>query len=137
MKMKYLQVVVGIIKDKAGMIFIAQRSADSHMANMWEFPGGKIEVGETPEQALSRELQEETGICVENATAYDTAVHADNNLHVTLHFYIVDRWQGTPYGREGQPVRWLTADKLQADEFPPANKPIVARLQAEVIQQTE
>lgn len=68
--MKQLQVAVGIIRDQNQNIFLARRSASSHMANMWEFPGGKIEAGETPEEALKRELHEETGIEVENAVAY-------------------------------------------------------------------
>lgn len=130
--MKHLQVAVGIIRDRQHNIFLARRSASSHMANMWEFPGGKIEPGETPEEALKRELQEETGIEVEQATAYGQGEHADSNFRVTLHFFIVNRWQGEPWGREGQPQRWVAQRELVAEEFPPANASIVLKLLAEV-----
>lgn len=131
--MKHLQVAVGIIRDAQQNIFLAQRSAKSHMGNMWEFPGGKIESGETPEEALKRELHEETGIEVVQAIAYDIAEHEDSALRVTLHFFLVDQWQGTPYGREGQPERWLAQRDLKAGEFPPANAPVIARLIAEAV----
>lgn len=127
--MKHLQVAVGIIR-RDGDIFLAQRSASSYMANRWEFPGGKIEADETPVQALRRELLEETGIEVVNATPYDTVDHTYDDLRVTLHFFIVDGWKGEPYGREGQPQRWVPQQELQAEEFPPANVDIVARLKA-------
>ncbi|MEW5289690.1 8-oxo-dGTP diphosphatase MutT [Erwinia papayae] len=126
--MKHLQVAVGIIRDKDQNIFLAKRSASSHMGNMWEFPGGKIEAGETPEQALKRELHEEIGIEVVSAVAWDRSEHADSQLQVTLHFFIVEEWQGEPWGREGQPQRWVAQRDLVAAEFPPANIPIVARL---------
>lgn len=131
--MKHLQVAVGIIRDEQQHIFLAQRSAKSHMANMWEFPGGKIEAGETPEEALKRELHEETGIEVTQAVAYDTAEHESADLRVTLHFFLVDHWKGTPYGREGQPERWLPQRALRANEFPPANASVIARLIAEAV----
>ncbi len=131
--MKHLQVAVGIIRDEQQNIFLARRSASSHMANMWEFPGGKIEPGETAEEALKRELHEETGIEVEHASAYDVAEHRDSDLRVTLHFFIVYGWQGQPYGREGQPERWVAQRELVAEEFPPANAAIVRRLVAEAL----
>lgn len=129
--MKHLQVAVGIIRNDRGEIFLAQRPPTSHMANMWEFPGGKIEANETAQQALVRELQEETGIEVTDARPYDLADHHYPDLRVTLHFFIVEGWQGEPYGREGQPQRWVAQKALVADEFPPANHDIVARLVAE------
>ncbi|KOC88924.1 8-oxo-dGTP diphosphatase MutT [Winslowiella iniecta] len=129
--MKHLQVAVGIIRNASKEIFLAQRSASSHMANMWEFPGGKIEADETAAQALNRELLEETGIEVTNAVPFDTADHTYQDVRVTLHFFIVEGWNGEPYGREGQPMRWVPQAELVADEFPPANSPIVARLLAE------
>lgn len=129
--MKHLQVAVGIIRNAEGSIFLAQRPATSHMANMWEFPGGKIEPGESAHQALVRELNEETGIEVTHATPYDLADHTYQDIRVTLHFFMVEGWQGEPYGREGQPQRWVAQQQLVASEFPPANQAIVERLIAE------
>ncbi len=129
--MKHLQVAVGIIRNASQDICLAQRSSSSHMANMWEFPGGKIEAEESAADALKRELLEEVGIEVTSATPFDIADHTYQDLRVTLHFFIVDGWNGEPYGREGQPMRWVPQAQLVADEFPPANVPIVARLLAE------
>ena len=131
--MKHLQVAVGIIRDAQQKIFLTQRSAKSHMANRWEFPGGKIEVDETPEQALRRELQEETGITVLNASTCGTASHKESDLQITLHFFLVEAWQGEPWGREGQPQRWVAQQELVAEEFPPANAELIGQLKAGLI----
>ncbi len=128
--MKHLQVAVGIIRNASHQIFLARRAASSHMANKWEFPGGKIEASETAEQALKRELMEETGIEVTAATAIGQAEHSYDDLRVTLHFFLVESWRGEPYGREGQPQRWVEQRDLVADEFPPANHQLIARLVA-------
>ncbi len=128
--MKHLQVAVGIIRNASRQIFLAQRAASSYMANKWEFPGGKIEQNETAEQALKRELMEETGIEVTAATAIGQADHSYDDLRVTLHFFLVEGWNGEPYGREGQPQRWVEQRDLVADEFPPANHPLISRLVA-------
>ncbi len=126
--MKNLLVAVGIIRDGSGNIFLTQRAAGTHMATLWEFPGGKIEPGESAEEALIRELQEETGIIVTEARPYDTVIHTYPDVHVTLRFFMVERWQGDPYGREGQPQRWVAQAELAGCGFPPANHPVVARL---------
>ncbi|MEZ3501273.1 8-oxo-dGTP diphosphatase MutT [Pantoea sp. KPR_PJ] len=128
--MKHLQVAVGIIRNADKQIFLAQRPASSHMANMWEFPGGKIEAGESAEEALKRELMEETGIEVTHATAIGAADHTYENLRVTLNFFLVEGWRGEPWGREGQPQRWVAQSALVAEEFPPANHALIARLLA-------
>ncbi|HCW97718.1 MULTISPECIES: 8-oxo-dGTP diphosphatase MutT [Pantoea] len=128
--MKHLQVAVGIIRNADKQIFLAQRPASSHMANMWEFPGGKIEAGESAEEALKRELLEETGIDVTQATAIGAADHTYEDLRVTLNFFLVEGWNGEPWGREGQPQRWVAQSALVAEEFPPANHTLIARLVA-------
>jgi len=129
--MKVLNIAAGIIRNPQGEIFITQRAADAHMANKREFPGGKIEAGETPEQALARELDEEVGITVTSAQLFENLDYQYPELHITLWFYLVEGWEGEPWGKEGQPGEWLTPQALNADDFPPANQPIVARLRGE------
>jgi len=126
--MKKLQIAVGIIRNPQHEIFITQRAADAHMANKLEFPGGKIEADETPEQALTRELQEEVGITPHNATLFDKLEYEFPDRHITLWFWLVDRWEGEPWGKEGQPGRWIAVNELNADDFPPANAPVIAKL---------
>lgn len=128
--MKELQIAVGIIRNSAGDIFITRRAADAHMANKWEFPGGKVEAGETPELALVRELEEETGIRADNPQLFHTLEYSFPDRHLTLWFYIVEHWQGVPEGKEGQPARWVAQGALDAEAFPPANAPVIAMLQA-------
>lgn len=126
--MKILKISVGIIRNAQGEIFITQRAADAHMANKNEFPGGKIEAGETPEQALVRELEEEVGIVVKSAQLFDKLEYAYPDLHITLWAYLVESWEGEPWGKEGQPGSWIAQEALNADDFPPANAPIIAKL---------
>lgn len=126
--MKQLQIAVGIIRNQQGEIFITQRAADAHMANKWEFPGGKIEAGESPEQAVIRELQEETGIVVQSASLFETLEYQFPDRHISLWFYLVEQWEGEPWGKEGQPGRWISQSELIADEFPPANEPVILKL---------
>ncbi|TCQ72063.1 8-oxo-dGTPase [Raoultella ornithinolytica] len=126
--MKILQISVGIIRNPQGEIFITQRAADAHMANKLEFPGGKIEVGESAEQALVRELQEEVGITVRASSLFDKLEYQFPDRHITLWFWLVDDWEGEPWGKEGQPGRWIAQRALLAEEFPPANEPIINKL---------
>lgn len=123
-------IAVGIIRNAQHDIFIAQRPEGSHMGGFWEFPGGKVEAGESPEQALRRELAEEVGISVQHAELITTSVHHFDDRTMAFHFFLVDRWTGTPCGNEGQLVRWCAQQALQADEFPPANAAIIRQLTA-------
>jgi 8-oxo-dGTP diphosphatase len=127
-ELKHLQIVVGIIRNAQQEIFITQRAADSHMAGFWEFPGGKVEQGETAELALKRELSEEVGIVVQEAVLLNVLEHTFTDRIVTLSFYMVEAWDGEPFGREGQPIRWVRQSELVAEEFPPANATIIALL---------
>lgn len=126
--MKKLQISVGIIRNAEGEIYITQRAADAHMANKWEFPGGKIKEGETAEQAVIRELQEEVGITVTTLQQFDKLEYQFPDRHITLWFWLVNGWDGEPWGKEGQPGRWIAQQDLAVDEFPPANAPIIEKL---------
>ncbi|MDC9588105.1 8-oxo-dGTP diphosphatase MutT [Xenorhabdus sp. XENO-10] len=128
MEKKYLHIAAGIIKNSNDEIFITQRSADSHMGGFWEFPGGKLEQGETSEQALIRELKEEVGITVTHCELIDTITHDFPDRSIILDFFLVDEWKDEPFGKEGQPSRWVLQSELIADEFPPANRSVVGFL---------
>lgn len=129
--MKILQISVGIIRNTAGEIYITQRAADAHMAHKWEFPGGKIEAGETPQDAVIRELQEEVGISATSLHQFDKLEYQFPDRHITLWFWLVDGWEGEPWGKEGQPGHWVAQQELVAEEFPPANAPVIEKLIAE------
>ena len=126
--MKILQISVGIIRNATGEIYITQRAADAHMAHKWEFPGGKIEAGETPQDAVIRELQEEVGISATSLHQFDKLEYQFPDRHITLWFWLVDGWEGEPWGKEGQPGRWVAQQELVAEEFPPANAPVIEKL---------
>lgn len=126
--MKILQISVGIIRNAKGEIYITQRAADAHMANKWEFPGGKIEAGESAQEAVIRELNEEVGIIATSLQPFDKLEYEFPDRHITLWFWLVDSWEGEPWGKEGQPGRWVTQQDLVAEEFPPANAPVIEKL---------
>ena len=129
--MKKLQIAVGIIRNPEGDIFITQRAADAHMANKLEFPGGMIDSAETPEQALIRELQEEVGITVTTFSLFDKLEYQFPDRHITLWFFLVESWEGEPWGKEGQPGQWMARQALDPAAFPPANEPVIRKLIAQ------
>lgn len=133
MTLKQLNIAVGIIRNPNHEIFITQRDGSSHMAGFWEFPGGKIESGETPAQALIRELQEEVGIDARDPVMIRTLEHRFPDRVVNLHFFMVETWSGEPYGKEGQPKRWVAQTALKEEDFPPANAEVVIALINEAI----
>ena len=120
-----LQVAVGVIKNADGHILIALRDKSLHQGGLWEFTGGKIEFGETPEQALARELKEELAITVITATPLIAVMHQYPDLTVQLHVYLVDHFSGIAMGREGQAVKWVAPSELANHAFPAANQPII------------
>jgi len=116
--------------DPDGRVLLAQRPAGKSMAGLWEFPGGKLNPGETPEAALIRELAEELGINVSASclAPFAFASHAYERFHLLMPLYLCRRWQGRPEGREGQALAWVRTDRLKEYPMPPADVPLIAQL---------
>ena len=122
---KGLHVAVGVIKDSEGRVLISLRHDKAHQGGLWEFPGGKLESGESVEQALARELEEELGISVLEITPLIKVDHQYADLRVLLDVWLVSRFSGKPVGREGQDVQWVSPERLVDYSFPEANAPII------------
>ncbi len=120
-----LEVVAGVIRGADGRILIARRAAAADQGGLWEFPGGKLEAGESRLEALRRELREELGITLRAAAPLLEVSHRYPQRAVRLYVFEVTAWQGTPSGLEGQPLRWVAPDALLGHAFPAANLPIV------------
>lgn len=126
---KRVHVAVGVIRSRDGRILVARRSANQHLGGLWEFPGGKVEAGETVNQALARELQEELGIDVLTQSALCCLQHDYTDKSVLLDVWNVNEFSGTARGKEGQPLRWLFPHELKHTDFPQANRAIIRALQ--------
>ncbi len=124
--LRELHVAVGVIYNLRGEILIARRHDHLHQGGLWEFPGGKVEPGETVEEALRRELREELAIEVGEASPLIGIRHDYPDLSVFLDVWKVDAFRGVPEGLQGQPIRWVNPDELPHFAFPAANQPIVA-----------
>jgi 8-oxo-dGTP diphosphatase len=127
---KIVLVAACALVDADGRVLIAQRPADKTMAGLWEFPGGKIEDGERPEQSLIRELKEELGIAVsEDCLAPLTfASHSYPDFHLLMPLYVCRRWEGTVTAKEGQRLAWVKPNRLRDYDIPPADVPLVSHL---------
>ena len=123
--MSPLHVAVGVILDATNRILITRRAVDSHQGGLWEFPGGKVEVGESVEEALFRELHEELGIEVGVVCPLIEVVHDYGDKAVLLDVWVVRDFSGTAVGREGQPLVWAACGELEGYHFPEANLPIL------------
>src|SRR6267142_716790 len=127
---KIVLVAACALIDADGRVLIAQRPAGRSMAGLWEFPGGKVEAGETPEASLIRELKEELGIVVNAAclAPLTFASHAYPDFHLVMPLYVCRRWDGTVTAREGQSLAWVRPNRLRDYPMPPADVPLVAHL---------
>ncbi len=126
---KRVHVVVAVIRNAQQEVLLALRPSDKHMGGLWEFPGGKCESGESPQQALARELQEELGIEIEHPQPLIQVRHDYPDLHVLLDVYAVANFSGQAHGAEGQKVRWVAPRALADYQFPAANRSIVRAAQ--------
>ncbi len=126
---RLIQVVAGAISDRQGRVLIAQRPERAHQGGLWEFPGGKLEVGERPEHGLRRELEEELGIRVLAARPLIRVRHDYGDRAVELDVHRILRFTGVPSGREGQPLAWCHPCELDASAFPAADRPVIRALQ--------
>src|SRR3712207_4763843 len=128
--MRLLLVAAVALVDADGRVLLAQRPHGKEMAGLWEFPGGKVESGERPEQTLIRELAEELGITVQEAclAPLTFASHAYERFHLLMPLYICRRWDGFVQAREGQALKWVRPRQLRGYPMPPADEPLIPAL---------
>lgn len=121
-----VHVAVGVVTNAKGEILLARRHQHAHQGGLWEFPGGKLEAGETVDEALRRELFEELAITVADASPLIKIAHDYGDRRVLLDVWRVEAFSGTPCGQENQPIIWVDKDQLNDLRFPAANWPVVA-----------
>ena len=130
MPSRVVLVVACALIDADGRVLIAQRPPQKAMGGLWEFPGGKVEAGETPEVTLIRELGEELGIAVQEAclAPFTFASHAYSDFHLLMPLYVCRRWEGTPTPKEHSALKWVKPNELSAYPMPPADLPLIPML---------
>lgn len=128
---RILLVAACALVDADGRILLAQRPEGKNLAGLWEFPGGKVEAGETPEECLIRELKEELGVSTKEAclAPLTFASHTYDDFHLLMPLYICRRFEGIAQGREGQAIKWVKPLDLRAYPMPPADEPLIPFLQ--------
>jgi 8-oxo-dGTP diphosphatase len=124
---KLLLVAAVALIDADGRVLIAQRPEGKQLAGLWEFPGGKVEAGERPEETLIRELHEELGIAVQEPclAPLTFASHAYETFHLLMPLYVCRRWDGFVQPREGQALKWVRPRDLASYPMPPADEPLI------------
>jgi 8-oxo-dGTP diphosphatase len=129
---KLVLVAACALIDTDGRVLLAQRPPDKPMAGLWEFPGGKVESGERPEDTLIRELREELAIVVKEAclAPLTFASHAYPDFHLLMPLYVCRRWEGTAVAQEGQTLAWVRPNRLRDYPMPPADEPLISHLTA-------
>jgi 8-oxo-dGTP diphosphatase len=125
---RQVHVAAGAIEDARGRVLVTKRPDHVHQGGLWEFPGGKLEPGETAVEGLGRELHEELGIRVLASRPLIRVHHDYGDRHVLLDVHRVSAFAGEPHGREGQPLAWVHPRDMDADDFPAADRPIIAAL---------
>lgn len=132
MSVKIVLVAACALVDADGRVLLAQRPQGKSMAGLWEFPGGKAEPGETPEQSLIRELREELAIDVKEACVAPLtfASHSYPDFHLLMPLFVCRRWDGTVTALEGQELVWVKPNRLRDYDMPPADMPLVSHLMA-------
>lgn len=130
MSLDIVLVAACALVDADGRVLIAQRPEGKPMAGLWEFPGGKIERGERPEDTLIRELHEELGIVVKEPCLAPLvfASHTYPEFHLLMPLYVCRRWEGTARALEGQAIKWVRPNDLRKYPMPPADEPLIAHL---------
>ena len=130
MSVRIVLVAACALIDPDGRVLIAQRPPGKSMAGLWEFPGGKVEEGERPEQSLIRELEEELGIVVkeECLAPLTFASHSYPDFHLLMPLYVCRRWQGFVEAREQQALKWVRPNELRNYPMPPADEPLISHL---------
>lgn len=130
MSVKTVLVAACALIDSDGRVLIAQRPEGKVMAGLWEFPGGKVEAGERPEESLIRELNEELGIVVkeECLAPLTFASHVYPDFHLLMPLYVCRRWEGFVKGREKQRLKWVRPNELRNYPMPPADEPLISHL---------
>ncbi|MGI9271715.1 MAG: 8-oxo-dGTP diphosphatase MutT [Woeseiaceae bacterium] len=127
--MTQIHVAAGILQNTTGEVLIAERLCDGPYNGLWEFPGGKIDAGESARAALRRELREELGIEATSVESFMGLSHEYPDRSVVLEFFLIRDWNGDPEGLEGQGLRWVAIRDLNVDELLPADAPLVDALQ--------
>ena len=123
-----VHVVAGVLRDAGGRVLLARRPPGKHLAGLWEFPGGKCDVGEAPVDALARELREELGVVVESARPLIAVPHRYPEQDILLDVWQVSAWTGVPHPHEGQALAWVEQAALAQVSMPPADRPVIAAL---------
>lgn len=126
-KIQWIPVVAGFLK-KDGRILVGQRPENNSLAGLWEFPGGKIELGESPEEALARELSEELGIEAQIGELKLSVTHSYNDVGIVILFYEVLFWKGEPKNKHHLMVEWIYPEELRERSIPEANKKVLEKI---------
>lgn len=126
--MKIVDISIAIVKNEQGDFLIALRPNESHQGGKWEFPGGKVEVNEQPEEAMLRELFEEVGLQAIQYQLFDKLFFDYGDKQLNLHFYLIEKFTGLAVSKEAQPIKWVNKEALENYDFPEANKEVIVKL---------